>query len=375
MAANPQATQQFLNSVLSQRGTLPYSEDVKWLIRQHLLALVEAYPSLRPQTATFAHNDGRTVNLLQAEGTVPMLFQAVTYNIPVVIWLTDSYPRHPPCVYVNPTRDMVIKRPHPFVNPSGMVAIPYIHNWIYPSSNLVDLARNLSEMFARDPPLYSRPPVNPPTPSSNLSSSPSAARPLIPSPSRQYSPSEDPAEIFKRNAINKLVQMAHKDIVSLTNTREAEMEGMFNAQAALRQREQQLSKGLRDMLYEKEALEQKLQMVVMNADILEAWLTENADKVHKLDDLDVDNVFQPSDTLSKQMIDSTSLDLAIEDTIYSLDKAAQDGVIPFDQYLRTVRSLSREQFFHRATASKVRAIHMQSQVANMAARISHYVAS
>ncbi|GMN50496.1 hypothetical protein TIFTF001_019664 [Ficus carica] len=81
---NPQLTQQFLSSVLSQRGpsALPYSEDTKWLIRQHL-----------------------------ADSTVPISFHGVTYNIPVVIWLMESYPRHPPCIYVNPMRNMIIKRP------------------------------------------------------------------------------------------------------------------------------------------------------------------------------------------------------------------------------------------------------------------------
>ena len=46
--------------------------------------------------------------------------------------------------------------------------------------------------------------------------------------------------------------------------------------------------------------------------------------------------------------------------------------VPFDQYLRSVRALSREQFFHRATAAKVRAAQLQAQVANMAARSPHY---
>ncbi|RVW28268.1 Ribosome biogenesis protein BMS1-like [Vitis vinifera] len=52
---NPQLTQQWLSSVLSQRGpsALPYAEDVKWLIRQHLLSLSENYPSLQPKTATY----------------------------------------------------------------------------------------------------------------------------------------------------------------------------------------------------------------------------------------------------------------------------------------------------------------------------------
>ncbi|KAL6188934.1 hypothetical protein ACLB2K_040325 [Fragaria x ananassa] len=400
--SSPQSEQQlatFLSGVLSQRGpsALPYAEDIKWLIRQHLVALISSYPSLEPKTATFTHNDGRAVNLLQIDGTVPMPFQGVTYNIPVVIWLMDVYPRHAPCVYVNPTRDMIIKRPHPFVDPSGLVVnVPYLKEWVFPSSNLVDLARHLSQHFAQDPPLYSSPRPRNPTPNPNANptshlpptsgySSGSYARPVIP-PTRQYPPSpygsgsfsrvqtDDPTEVYRRNAINKLVEMVHGDMAGLRKAREAEMDGLFNAQVALRQRSEQLGRGLKEMLDEKEGLEQQLQMVLMNSDVLEGWLRENEGK-SKDGGVDVDDAFECVDALSKQMLDCTASDLAIEDVVYSLDKAVQDGAGPFDQYLRTVRLLSREQFFHRATAAKVRAVQMQSQVANMAARLTHYVAS
>ncbi|KAG0459214.1 hypothetical protein HPP92_022342 [Vanilla planifolia] len=56
------------------------------------LALVDAYPSLRPQASSFTHNDGRTVNLLQADGTIPIVFGNVVYNIPASIWLLERYP-------------------------------------------------------------------------------------------------------------------------------------------------------------------------------------------------------------------------------------------------------------------------------------------
>ncbi|CAL5400772.1 unnamed protein product [Camellia sinensis] len=398
---NSQYIQQFLSSVLSQRGpsALPYTEDVKWLIRQHLVSLSESYPSLQPKTATYTHNDGRTVNLLQADGTIPMLFHGVTYNIPVALWLMESYPRHPPLVYVNPTRDMIIKRPHPFVNPSGLVSTPYLQNWVYPSSNLLDLARDLSHYFGRDPPLYSqrRPSPNP-SPNSNFTppgtGSVAISRPAIPPRSYPQSPygggsggsgripppspqrpgvgTDDPTEVFKRNAVNKIVESCHSDIGALRKRREEEMEGWFSAQAVLRQREEQLGRGVREMQDEKEGLEQQLQMVLMNTDVLEGWLRENEEKLLNSRNVDIDDAFQPCDVLSKQMIECTASDLAIEDVIYALDKAVQEGSIPFDQYLRNVRSLSREQFFHRATTSKVRAAQMQVQVNSMAARASQY---
>lgn len=304
---------------------------------------------------------------------------------------------------------MIIKRHHPFVNPSGMVAIPYLQNWVYPSSNLVDLARNLSHFFGTDPPLYSqRRPINsanPTNPNPNYNSGNSvmsnnsvggSARPAIPPRSYPASPygsssgggrmqilppstlpsrvgsTEDPTEVYKRNAINKLVENLHSDIGALRKARESEMEGLFSAQAVLRQREELLGKGLREMQDEMGSLEQQLQMVLMNTDVLEGWVRENEGKKANVGNVDVDSAFEPVDALSKQMLDCTASDLAIEDVVYALDKAVQEGAIPFDQYLRNVRLLSREQFFHRATSSKVRAAQMHAQVAGMAARAPQY---
>lgn len=391
--SSPQYTQQFLSNVLSQRGpsSLPYSEDVRWLIRQHLVSLIDTCPSLQPRTATFTYNDGRTVNLLQANGTVPMVYLDATYNIPVIIWLLESYPRQSPLVFVNPTRNMVIKDSHPFVNSSGIVSIPYLKNWVYPSSNLVELARNLSHFFSRDPPLYTKRNPNPspnphPPPGTSFSNS-GSTRPAI--PPRVYPPSpygsgsggvvgrkmDDPSEVDKKNAIDELMLKLHSDIEGLGKARESDMEGLFNAQGVLRRREEELRKGVKEMLDEKEGLEQQLLMVLMNADVLEGWVRDNETKVKKIGNVDVDEAFELCDRLSKQMLDCTASDLAMEDVIYSLDKAIQDGAIPFDQYLRNVRLLSREQFIHRATASKVKAVQMQAQVSHMASRLSQYTLS
>ncbi|KAK4796101.1 hypothetical protein SAY86_028427 [Trapa natans] len=131
------------------------------------------------------------------------------------------------------------------------------------------------------------------------------------------------------------------------------------------------------MLDDKEGLEQHLQMALMNADVLENWLRANEGKTNMGKSLDVDDAFECVDHLSKQMLECTASDLAIEDVVYSLDKVPQEGTIPFDQYLRNFRLLSREQFFQRATGIKVRAVQLQAHVSSMASRVparaQHYV--
>lgn len=172
--------------------------------------------------------------------------------------------------------------------------------------------------------------------------------------------------MFRRDAINKIMETVQADILGLHKAREAEIEALFATQAELRRREQDVSRGIREMSEEKEGLEQQLQLVLMNTDLLEGWVRQNEGKWPH--EVDVDDAFQPADVLSRQLLECTSLDLAVEDTIYSIDKAMQEGSMPSEMYLKNVRALSRDQFFHRALETKVRA----AQVATMAARASHY---
>ncbi|CAM0879649.1 unnamed protein product [Alopecurus aequalis] len=389
-AGGAQYAHQFLNTALSQRGpsALPYAEDVKWLIRNHLVALAEAFPSLRPRAALFTHNDGRAAHLLQADGTIPMTHAGAVYNLPAVIWLPEPYPRAPPLVFLSPTRDMLIKPNHPLVDRSGLIAgAPYLRSWVFPSSNLVDLTRSLSHLFGLDPPLFTRSTPNPPPPAASMTPAPSRQPPpeaavYAPRPYRfpaspqlaaRPPPTEDPAEVFRRNAITKLVDTAYADAAALRSAREAEVEALFAVQAELRGRGQLVNDGVRKITEEKEALERRLQDVVMATDVIEAWVTENSKGTAA--DTEAEGAIQPADVLSRQMLECTATDLALEDAIYALDKAVQEGSVPFDGYLRSVRALAREQFFQRVLCTKVNQAQQQAQVARMAARAPQQYAS
>lgn len=215
---------------------------------------------LQVKTGVFMHNDGRTSNLLQAEGTIPMYYQDVKYNIPITMWLLETYPRQPPLVFVTPTRDMIIKPRHANVDASGMVNSPYIQHWVFPRSNLVELVQSLSLLFGQDPPLYSRPassgrPLPPPTThpppfinpihtGGSMQMNPSSPGPSSQSPRLtltyppyQHTPpppphrrSDDPQEQWKNNVVQTLSDRLRNDINKINLERNNEMDKLFNTQ-------------------------------------------------------------------------------------------------------------------------------------------------
>lgn len=155
------------------------------------------------------------------------------------------------------------------------------------------------------------------------------------------------------------------DTSELRKTRERDLDELFALQSQLKQRKDQLNQGIGSLQQEKENLEQQLQILCTNTDLLGSWLKEQGEVSL---DIDVDDTFQPCDALSKQMLECTSVDLALEDVLYSLDKAVQEGSIPVDVYLKQVRTISREQFFQRAISLKNLAAQQQIQFPNAATR-------
>lgn len=63
-----------------------------------------------------------------------MLPSARTYNIPVCVWLEESYPQTGPLCYVKPTSEMVIMRSQ-YVSSNGEVLLPCLDQWKAVSMN------------------------------------------------------------------------------------------------------------------------------------------------------------------------------------------------------------------------------------------------
>lgn len=161
----------------------------------------------------------------------------------------------------------------------------------------------------------------------------------------------------RQELMNTLVARLQCDLGEIKSAKEKDMIKFMDMEGLLKHRQALLKRGVEDLQQQKENLEVQLQNILINTDFLETWLSAN-DKSNV--EVDIDGAFEPCNALSRQLLECTASDLAIEDALYCLDQAAQKGIVPVNSYLRLVRTLSREQYFHRAVAAKVRAAQGQT---------------
>jgi len=116
----------------------PYVEAAK----QDILNALSEFCDLYPAKDSYVFNDGSCRQVVTLTGTVPINYKGNTYNIPLCLYLLDTYPYNAPICYVRPTQDMMIKTSH-HVDSSGKVFLPYLREWRHPKSDLLGLLQVL----------------------------------------------------------------------------------------------------------------------------------------------------------------------------------------------------------------------------------------
>ncbi|KAF8401777.1 hypothetical protein HHK36_012723 [Tetracentron sinense] len=327
----PSSSIQFVDAALSCTSPFALSyrnPNQKWLIRDHLVSLLRDFPSFTPSTETYIHDDGTTVNLLNASGT--LLVSQATPPIPLIIWLHQDYPYTPPTVFLLLTPINPIPHDHPFVDPSGATTSPYLQTWLYPRSNLSDLAHNLVCLFAHHHPFFS--------PLDSI-----------------FSSFTQPSLASKMEALDRLTAALHYDMVALQAKAGEEIEELSILQSELVERSDITTSMLLGLEHERTNLKQRVTDLTEETDMLMNWLRVHDPKfVISATGDEAEKAFEAADEESGQVLDCLAADRAIEDLVYALDKAIEDGVMTFEEYIKQVRKLAREQFFHRVKLVKLR---------------------
>ncbi|KAF4081201.1 hypothetical protein AMELA_G00158780 [Ameiurus melas] len=110
------------------------------------------YPDMKTVAGTYTFTDGSQKDLLKLLGNIPIRYQGCLYNLPIQLWLLDSFPFTPPICFLRPTASMVI-REGKHVDAKGRIHLPALHNWDHPKSSVIVLLQEMIAKFEEDPPL------------------------------------------------------------------------------------------------------------------------------------------------------------------------------------------------------------------------------
>ncbi|XP_062973252.1 ubiquitin-conjugating enzyme E2 variant 3 [Elgaria multicarinata webbii] len=143
---------------------MEFSEDKlrKWLSKykfrdltiEELKSVNELYPNITFTMDTYTFKDGSQKDLLNFSGTIPVKYQGNSYNIPICLWILDSYPFTPPICFLKPTTSMGISVGK-HIDARGRIYLPYLQNWSHPQSMIIGLLKEMITKFEEELPLYS----------------------------------------------------------------------------------------------------------------------------------------------------------------------------------------------------------------------------
>eukprot|EP01103_Thecamoeba_quadrilineata_P013166 TRINITY_DN3570_c0_g1_i1.p1 TRINITY_DN3570_c0_g1~~TRINITY_DN3570_c0_g1_i1.p1 ORF type:complete len:339 (+),score=57.99 TRINITY_DN3570_c0_g1_i1:32-1048(+) len=275
-------------------------------------------------------------------GTMPITIQGNRFNLPSEFWIPNNYPQSRPACFFLPNQSIELVPNHRNVDANGKcVNIPYLDNWTK-NSNLLDLMKKLSALFSENTPMVSRTIRSTPLSSSAKILPPqpqSQSKPQSLSQSLQQPPTKQisTAEAY-RNVINENLHQKYRNTIQEVQALELRMHSLGSETKDLAMKGEEL----RQIDTEIERIEKELEEKEM-------WYAINQSNDYCFD---VDQYTIPKDPLEAQKINIMSEELAQNDAIYKLQSFLSSGKIDLDTFLKTVRSISRDQFFKVALYNK-----------------------
>jgi ESCRT-I complex subunit TSG101 len=327
-----------------------------------------------------------------------------------LIWISLKFPISAPVAQVkieDPSR-FSFNRKCKIVDSTrdGRINSEYIRNWGYPNSNLLDFLGDLQISFGEFPPLYAVPANQSPPSSSAGTTATSTSGNIISGmmfnpfrtntnnrPPQQQQPqpqvvvppaagvsiwagavSQHQQEAARAQQLQRQEMLKSQRTaayhLALTTALSARLGGALDAaavadkqyqltvQSELQSRSVPINNEYTKLQKEREALDTAAHELAASGAALDAWLKINEPRAQSAraavdGEIDPDEAIIPADVLTKQAIAALSSDMALEDTLQVLDRALESKKVPLNEYLKTVRAVSRKQFIARALLSKI----------------------
>ena len=257
----------------------------------------------------------------------------------------DTHPYNAPICYVKPTADMHIKVSM-YVDQNGKIYLPYLHDWLPNSSDLLGLIQVMIVTFGEHPPVYSKPketpyprqpfmpqpgganpnafnpsfpPTFPPYPGSNFSAGPYPSYPgsgaatntpyptggFMPMPGFNSSPSQNnntggtgtiTEEHIKASLISAVEDKMRRRIQEKVNQSQAEIQTLKRTKQELMEGKSKLNEIMKKLERDEIELTKNIQLLRDK----EVELTKSLETLEQNDQIDVDEAVTTTAPLYKQ---------------------------------------------------------------------------
>uniref|UniRef100_A0A3B5K6Y7 Tumor susceptibility 101a n=1 Tax=Takifugu rubripes TaxID=31033 RepID=A0A3B5K6Y7_TAKRU len=315
--------------------------------------VISQYKDLKPVMDAYVFNDGNSRDLVSLAGTIPVSYRGNVYNIPVCLWLLDTYPYNPPICFVKPTSAMMIKTGK-HIDANGKIYLPYLHEWKHPHSDLYGLIQVMIVVFGEEPPVFSRPTTQPPYQAFQATGTPNGkgyqgyqypgGNTYPASGGTAHYPTQNPVSTVGPNRDGTIGEdTIRASLISAVSDklRWRMKEEMDRAQAeldALKRTEEDLKKGHQKLEEMVSRLDQEVADVDRNIELLKKKDEELSEALEKMENQtennDIDDIIMPTAPLYKQILNLYAEENAIEDTIFYLGEALRRGVIDLEVFLK-----------------------------------------
>ncbi|KAL6905850.1 hypothetical protein ACP4OV_003451 [Aristida adscensionis] len=325
--AVPAGTAELVDAALA-----PYAHaDLRWLVRRHVHAVLLDFPAMSPSVDTYTSDDGASAVLLNVRGLLAV--DAALPPLLVTLWLPREYPFRPPLVYALPAAPpAALVADHPFVDHrTGRVrrALPCLDGWRVPESTLAGLLRGLVGALRMCHPLTAG------------FAGDAAARATAP-----------PEEEEETPLVAALAARLGRDAAAHRRRVDHDIHAMSSLQASLRARGDAVDRAVGELEEERLRLEHAVTASLRHRGELLRWLGQ-ASRAS-----DAAAMLEPraaaaagGDADAARWVESKASELAVDDAMDALGHALEDGAVGLPEYMKRVKVLAREQFFHCYAAS------------------------
>lgn len=347
--------------------------------RQDIMNAIKYFKALHPRLERYTFPTGVSKELICLDGTIPVTFRDVSYNIPVGIFISENHPFEAPICYVRPTRDMTIKTSR-HIDGSGRVYLPYLSEWNKNTSDILSTIQVMQIVFGQMCPVYQKtrdydqtpnsnvampalpnacyPPVGPNSSGSGFSSTPVSGPISMPNPPAPVYPFSSQPQPYSSKAAGTITEEhIRASLLSAVEDRlkyrlKEKVHQIQDEIEVLRKTSNDLDKGKKQL----DEMKTRMANEVVELNAAKNKLQELDDQLQEFivkydkeeEEINPDEVYGPTKPVFKQLLEAYADENAVVDAIYYTNEGLRKGVITLDVFLKSVRELSRRQFMLRA---------------------------